>query len=161
MHNTLEHICHSPTNQKSESEQPHTDSSYEAELPEARKSYNDADARAAPSFLSKSIRNNMLPKKLRLNSEEVEAIMKKGRRLAVPFFNMSSLVSKNGKIAVIIPKKLAKTSVLRHRHKRRIMAALAKLPLPNTHVILTLKQDISSVGFKDLCGTINGILAEI
>lgn len=103
----------------------------------------------------------MLSKAHRLNSGEVSAVMKQGRRASSGLFSLH--IQHNvpkGKIAVIIPKKLAKTSVLRHKHKRRVMAALAKQPLPKAHIIFTLRQSISELDFKDLCAHIEAILAK-
>ena len=103
----------------------------------------------------------MLVKAQRLNSQEVEGAVKKGRRVSTGLFSLHILPSSNkGKVAVIIPKKLAKTSVLRHKHKRRIMAALAKYKLPSVYIIFTLRQDIEKLDFKELCAHIEAILAK-
>ncbi len=107
----------------------------------------------------------MVSKAHRLNSQEVASAMKSGRRASTGLFSLSYIQNNKGKIAVIIPKKVAKTSVLRHKHKRRIMAAVLKYanihPLPAAHVVLTLRQDIANLDFKDLCAHIDSILAKI
>ena len=108
----------------------------------------------------------MLAKAQRLNSKEVESAAKSGRRVNSGLFSLYMLPSplKKGKCAVIIPKKLAKTSVVRHKHKRRIMAALSKYadthPLPSVHIVFTLRQDISTLDFKELYAHIEAILAK-
>lgn len=101
----------------------------------------------------------MLAKAQRLNSQEVESAMRKGRRSSTGLFSLYRLEGvSGGKIAIIIPKKVAKTSVLRHRHKRRIMSALRKITLPKDHLIITLRQDISRLDFTTLCEEVTTLL---
>ena len=103
----------------------------------------------------------MLVKAQRLNSQEVERAVKKGQRASTGLFSLHIISDqKQGKIAVIIPKKLAKTSVLRHSHKRRIMSAIRKYSLPKSYIVFTLRQDIVKLDFKDLCAHIESILAK-
>jgi ribonuclease P protein component len=102
----------------------------------------------------------MLSKARRLNSEEVASAAKKGRRASTGLFSLHILPSSQGKVAVIIPKKLAKTSVLRHKHKRRIISAIGKYPLPSVYIVFTLRQDISKLDFKELCADVREILAK-
>jgi ribonuclease P protein component len=102
----------------------------------------------------------MLPKAHRLNSQEVESAVKVGRRASTGLFSLHIVPSSIPKIAVIIPKKVAKTSVLRHKHKRRIVNALMKFPIPAAHIVITLRQDISKLGFKELCDHISDRIAQ-
>jgi ribonuclease P protein component len=108
----------------------------------------------------------MLGKAHRLNSQEVSAAIKEGRRSSTGLFSLYILKKgEKAKYAVIIPKKLAKTSVLRHKHKRRIMASIVKCAhkhlLPSVYIVFTLKKDINTVDFKDLYAHIYEILAKI
>jgi ribonuclease P protein component len=105
----------------------------------------------------------MLPKSQRLSSGEVENVMKKGRRISSSLFLLSFIkdVSKTVlKCAVIIPKKVAKTSVLRHRHKRRIMSILHTLELPQGHIIISLRADISKIIPTELKAELKNLLAK-
>jgi ribonuclease P protein component len=60
--------------------------------------------------------------------------------------------------AVIIPKKVARLSVTRHKIKRRVLAALRAVPLPPA-VVLFPKASVSSVSYGDIQSEIKNLLS--
>lgn len=101
----------------------------------------------------------MVPKAHRLNSQEVARVSREGRRGSTGLFSLYTFPAEIPKVAVIIPKKVAKTSVLRHSFKRRVMNALMKFPLPTQYIVLTLRQDIRNMSFKEICDHISARIA--
>jgi ribonuclease P protein component len=84
--------------------------------------------------------------------------LKTGRRLSSP--NFSAVVSSDVRgHAVIIPKKIARLSVTRHRIKRRVFAALKTLPLPPSVVIFP-KSSAGSVSYEDTRKEIAALLSK-
>lgn len=76
------------------------------------------------------------------------AALKSGRRLSSE--HLSVVLPKEGTgYAVIVSKKVARLSVMRHRIKRRVLAALRTLPLP-TSLIVFPKASVGSVSYKDI-----------
>lgn len=59
--------------------------------------------------------------------------------------------------AVIIPKKVARLSVTRHRIKRRVLAALRSLPLPSAAIIFP-KAAVKDMGYDDIQSELKKLL---
>ncbi len=62
--------------------------------------------------------------------------------------------------AVVIPKKVARLSVTRHRIKRRIFNALRTIPLPPALIIFP-RASASSVSYQDIHTEIAQLLSQI
>lgn len=85
------------------------------------------------------------------------AAIKTGRRLSSPHF--TAIVSHEVKgYAVVVPKKVARLSVTRHRIKRQVLAALRTLSLPPA-LILFPKASVSSVSYEDIQTEIKNLLS--
>jgi len=72
----------------------------------------------------------MLSRSHRISGREIEKIIKNGKVIHSPFFTIrfySNKVEKNVKMTVIVPVKIAKTSVLRHLVRRRMYEAVRPL----------------------------------
>lgn len=86
--------------------------------------------------------------------------MKGGRRLSST--NFSVVFSKEVKgYAVVVPKKVARLSVTRHRIKRRVLAALRALPtntLPPALIVFP-KASASSVSYQDIQAELKNLLS--
>ena len=61
--------------------------------------------------------------------------------------------------AVIVPKKIARLSVMRHRIKRRILAALRTLELPQALIVFP-KSSVSSVSYQDIQTELAALLSK-
>lgn len=61
--------------------------------------------------------------------------------------------------AVIVPKKIARLSVMRHRIKRRILAALRTLELPHALIVFP-KASVSSVSYQDIQTELAALLSK-
>ncbi len=96
----------------------------------------------------------MLPKPKRLSTKAFKEIIDTGKYLHNPLFLFRS-VSFQGpsKFSVSVPKKVAKTAVLRNKIRRRIYSVLNKL-FPEfkdgIQAILIAKPDILKASFKEL-----------
>jgi ribonuclease P protein component len=69
----------------------------------------------------------MLPRTERLSTEEFMLVIEKGRVLHSPLFLVRVLPGKNARFAAVAPQKIAKTSVMRHKIRRQIYAAIQEL----------------------------------
>ncbi|OGG76612.1 hypothetical protein A2950_02390 [Candidatus Kaiserbacteria bacterium RIFCSPLOWO2_01_FULL_55_19] len=85
------------------------------------------------------------------------AAIKNGRRLSSP--NFSAVVSTEARgYAVVVPKKVARLSVTRHRIKRRVLSALRTLSLPPALIIFP-KASASSVSYEDTQAELKRLLS--
>lgn len=85
--------------------------------------------------------------------------IKTGRRLASP--NFVAIISKEAKgYAVVIPKKVARLSVTRHRMKRHVLEALQTLSLPKS-LLLFPKSSVLSLGYRDIQTELAALLSKI
>ena len=84
-------------------------------------------------------------------------MLKGGRRLSSA--NLSVIISEEVKgYAVVVPKKVARLSATRHRLKRRILAALRTLSLPQALLVFP-KASASSVSYHDIRAELAGLLS--
>ncbi len=88
------------------------------------------------------------------------ATLSAGLRLSSPHFTL--VASKEAKgYAVIVPKKVARLSVTRHRIKRRVLAALRTLPSLPPALIIFPKPSAHSVSYQDTRAEIAHMLSNI
>lgn len=104
----------------------------------------------------------MLPKSRRLTTEEFLKVFKNGRKSASSHFLITHSTQGSNKIAVVVPKKVEKSSVLRHRIKRRIFGVLDKIQVPLGSIILNCKTKLlTDISHKDLVRVIIDDLSKI
>lgn len=91
----------------------------------------------------------MFSSKKRLPRALFPSVIKTGRRFSSQ--NLDIILPKAGVqgYAVVVPKKIARLSVMRHKIKRRVLAALRTLNLPPALIIFP-KSSASSVSYQDI-----------
>jgi ribonuclease P protein component len=101
----------------------------------------------------------MLPKKIRLTTSLFDQVFKTGRIQHGRSFWMRSLTSSPdlfNRYAVTVPKKIAKTAVLRNKIKRIVYRAIETLAVDDlsgksgSQIIFGLKNDISKIPFAEI-----------
>lgn len=90
----------------------------------------------------------MFSQRERLPRAQFEAVLKTGRRFSSPHFMVTSSKEVRG-YAVVIPKKVARLSVTRHRLKRQILEILRTVSLPPALIVFP-RSTISSVSYEDM-----------
>ncbi len=107
----------------------------------------------------------MLNKSKRLNTASFINIIEKGQSFHGPFLIIRAKKSDTkSRFAVSIPKKVAKTAVLRNKLKRRVFSIIKELELsllPNFEVILIAKNGIDKLDFVELKSEITKIFVKI
>jgi len=84
-----------------------------------------------------------------------------GRRLASPNFSIVfTQSSENAGYAVVVPKKVARLSVTRHRIKRRVAAALRTLEVPPS-IIIFPKVAVNTMDFQAIKTELATLLSKI
>jgi ribonuclease P protein component len=79
-------------------------------------------------------RNPVFPREKRLSRSSLPLALRQGKRLSSLHFSVTIPSSGSG-YAVIVPKKVAKLSVTRHKVKRHVLEALKTIPLPPSAVV--------------------------
>lgn len=105
----------------------------------------------------------MIPQRHRLSREDHTLLSKKGRRISVGPFQASVLPSEDWKAAVIVGSSVSKSSVTRHKIKRRVTAVLTKA-IPGTFlglISLRVVRDVSSCTPAQIQFDIAALLARI
>ncbi|TAK57686.1 MAG: ribonuclease P protein component [Bacteroidetes bacterium] len=90
----------------------------------------------------------MFPRRKRIAREAFPTALKSGRRFSSPHFSIVISNEASG-YAVIVPKKVARLAVTRHRIKRRVLAALRSLPLPPSLIVFP-KTSVNSVSYQEV-----------
>lgn len=87
-------------------------------------------------------------------------VLKTGRRLSSPHFSVV-ISTKAAGYAVVVPKKIARLSVTRHKIKRRVLAALRTLPVDTqlSSLVIFPKASVSSVSYQDIQIEIKNLLS--
>lgn len=89
-----------------------------------------------------------------------------GRRISSPHFTIivpkdeGGLPAGRQGYAVVVPKKVARLSVTRHRIKRRILAALKKLSLPPSLIVFP-RASVNSVDYQDIETELASLISNI
>ncbi len=110
--------------------------------------------------------NPVFPRKKRLHRSLFPAVLASGRRLSSPHFSVvfsesaATLPAGRQGYAVIIPKKVARLSVTRHRIKRQISAALQALTIQKALIIFP-HASASSVSYQDMETELADLLSRI
>ena len=108
------------------------------------------DRKRSPPFRASAAHglNTVFSRRERLSRASLTAGLKGGKRRSTPYFSAVFPVSGRG-YAVIIPKKVARLSVTRHRMKRRVLTALRHLALPPT-IIIFPQAKVKDLGYDEL-----------
>jgi|SRR3989344_5031545 len=94
----------------------------------------------------------MLSKKQRLSASEVREIIKSGRSARAATLSAKFLPAKEGKAAVVVSAKVAKTAVLRNRLRRAAYQTLRTALPQHTQVVFFLhKPVLDPAELKALC----------
>lgn len=102
--------------------------------------------------------NTVFPRRARLSRAAFPAALARGRRLASPHF--SAVVPREGwGYAVVVPKKVAKSSVTRHRIKRRVLGALRVLAAPPA-LILYPRLSVARMPLAELRAELSALLSQ-
>ncbi len=125
-------------------------------LQDARLSGSD-DVSGALGSLSNHL---VFPSKKRLPRAAFPHILGRGRRVSSPHF-VAILSKESSGYAVIVPKKVARLSVTRHRIKRRTLEALRTIPLPFPTLILFPKQSVAYLTHGDVVAELSELLSKI
>ena len=105
----------------------------------------------------------MLPKKSRLSRADFVEVGR-GVRLSSPHFSLSyrhRTPSKEGQVAVVISKKVAKRSVDRHLLKRRMLAVLRDYTHQGLESVAYARQGAVSLSFSTLKSEFSDLLKRI
>jgi ribonuclease P protein component len=100
----------------------------------------------------------MLTRRDRLSRSDFPAALKGGRRVSSAHFTAVVSVQSKGS-AVVVPKKVARLSVTRHRIKRRVLAVLRTLPRPRS-IILFPNAKVATMPYEELGAEIALLLSK-
>lgn len=75
-------------------------------------------------------------------------------------FSLSATLNKVG-CAVIVSKKVEKSSVGRHRLKRRVLASLAGVLTPGYAIVVYARAGSSALSYKELTQELRSMLAQL
>lgn len=103
----------------------------------------------------------MLPRKLRLSRRGFEE-MRGSRRASSLHFSLSytDCASKGG-TAIVIPKKVVRSSVDRHRLKRRLLPLLAPYAAPSRALVLSVRSGAAEIPYPALQDELISLLRSI
>lgn len=100
----------------------------------------------------------MFARSKRLSRAAFPAVLKK-RRLVSPNFSAVCSLEDIG-IAIVVSKKVAPLSVVRHRIKRRVTGALQTLSVPHA-LILFPKAGVNTMKYQDIRDELTTLLSKI
>lgn len=99
----------------------------------------------------------MLPKKKRLTKAVFSDIVKEGRNIhSTNVWFKFKKIKGSGLFSASVPKKIAKTAVLRNKIRRRIYAVIEEKP--DLQGVLFAKSDLSKVSFEELKNEVASLL---
>jgi ribonuclease P protein component len=104
----------------------------------------------------------MLPRKQRISTQLFKDIIQKGSAFHAPLFSIRiKKTLNNSRFGVSVPKKVAKTAVLRNKIRRRVYSALKVININNQHdVIFIAKIGIEKLKQIELSQEINKIFVK-
>lgn len=101
----------------------------------------------------------VFPRRERLPRAAFSRVSRTGQRLSSTHF-IAILSNEVTGYAVVVPKKVARLSVTRHRIKRQIFGALQTLTLPKSLILLP-KASVSQLGYTHIKAEISSLLSKI
>lgn len=99
----------------------------------------------------------MLPRGKRL-SRDAFAATARGKRAISAHFSITTTLSEHGRAAVVISKKVAKSSVDRHRLKRQIVEILHPYVVPGRSCIIYARAGSTALSYQQLHTEITTLL---
>jgi ribonuclease P protein component len=102
----------------------------------------------------------MLAKEARIPRADFAAVAK-GTRAVSAHFSVTALPTPAGRAAAVVSKKIAKSSVARHRLKRRILAVLAPKVRPGRSFIVYARAGSSSLSSAALAKELATLLVSL
>lgn len=96
-------------------------------------------------------------------NSDIQYILKNGRRVSSPFFNMC-YIAKEGEatFAIAAPKKIFTKAVLRNRAKRRLRAAITSISsIDGVSAVVLAKSQLLDAKFSDVVEQLNQMFAKI
>ena len=105
----------------------------------------------------------MFSGKHRIHSRCFDEILKKGTSVYHGVFRLFFIKTEGFKMAVVVPKKVAKLSVIRHRIKRRVVSLLKKIHnIPDTgNYIIFVQKNILDSENDSIATELNGLFDKI
>ncbi len=108
----------------------------------------------------------MLKKSLRLTTEQVSCVMKKGKSTQSPLFAVRFIdKQKKGGFAAIISKKVAKTAVARNLTRRKVYEAIHTGVMADKNkdcwIAILAKKDLAAVNHKDLVKDLQALFQKV
>ncbi|HEY9583857.1 MAG TPA: ribonuclease P protein component [Candidatus Paceibacterota bacterium] len=106
----------------------------------------------------------MLPSAKRLSTLEFKVVIEKGAFFHSDFILLRAIKTKEkSRFAVSVPKKVAKTAVLRNKIRRRVYSAIGAMgPMINLgfNAILIMKSGVERASFEELASDIRKIFVK-
>jgi ribonuclease P protein component len=96
----------------------------------------------------------------RLTREAFPHVLKRGRRVSTPHFLAVFTSDVNG-YAVVVPKKVARLSVMRHKIKRRVLEAFRTLSTPTCALLLFPKSTVAEMSYTEVREELDLLLSKI
>ena len=102
----------------------------------------------------------MFPRRRRFSRASFPAALSAGKRLSSANFTAIIPAAATG-YAVVVPKKIARLSVTRHRIKRQILSVLRATPLLPAALILFPRATVARMSYQDIQAELADILSKI
>ncbi|MFM2330679.1 MAG: Ribonuclease [Candidatus Parcubacteria bacterium] len=102
----------------------------------------------------------MFTRSKRLTREAFPHVLSRGRRVSTPHFLAVFSTDTTG-YAVVVPKKVARLSVTRHKIKRRVLEAFRTLSTPESALLLFPKQAVAEMSYAEVREELDELLSKI
>jgi ribonuclease P protein component len=104
----------------------------------------------------------MLPRTKRLPRAAFAGLLRKGKRSETEHFSgIFASTHPEGGCAVVVPKKAAASSVVRHLIKRRVMAVIRPSCAPGRALVITARSGAAGLSYKALAEEVSALLATL
>jgi ribonuclease P protein component len=104
----------------------------------------------------------MFSRKNRITAQEVQKMFSSDAKTAhSEFFLLKKKANNLGvpRFAIIVPKKIAKTAVSRHKNKRKVISVIEKIsPIKISDYVITLKTNFESISESQILSDLVKIL---
>lgn len=105
----------------------------------------------------------MLPKQERLTTAEFDNVLANGRVVRNELLHLKYVVSQEKKFAVVVSKKIVKTSIMRHFVKRKIFNVLKKEKevFPNGQFVIFVSKEILTADFDTITQVLRALSQKV
>jgi len=97
--------------------------------------------------------------KKRLSRQEIENVLKQGKRVSGALFSVASLPADTERYAVVVGKKVSNKAVVRNKVRRRIRNILPQQIATKTHVVVHAKPTTLRAPYTDYKEELRRLLA--